>query len=115
MASAPPDALHPRQIRTALRLSRERFARLFDVSSRTIERWEEKDCPPANALLRRRMYELSEVACLANAVYTPAGVELFLTSPTPVFDGRTALQLIEDGRAEQVIGALATDYEGAFT
>ena len=35
--------------------------------------------------------------------------------PQPRFGGRTALQLIERGEIERVIGALATDYEGAPT
>jgi hypothetical protein len=30
----------------------------------------------------------------------------------PVFEGRTALQMIEQGKTGEVIAALASDYEG---
>ena len=53
-----------------------------------------------------------EVAELMRAVYTPQGVDRFLTSPMAAFDGRTALELLERGQTEPVLAALAADYEG---
>ena len=106
--------LHPREIRASLGISRERMARLFDVSAKTIERWEAReDLPPSNAA-RRLLVQLQEIAELAHIVYTPKGVERFMTTPFPAFDGRTALQVIEAGDTERVFGALAGTYEGAI-
>jgi hypothetical protein len=52
-----------------------------------------------------------EIADLALTGYTPKGVKLFMTTPSPRFDGRTALELIEAGEAQRVLSALAADYE----
>jgi hypothetical protein len=53
-----------------------------------------------------------EIARLAHAVYTPEGVRLFMTTPMPRFDGRTAIELIDAGQDDRVLSALGADYEG---
>ncbi|HVC31168.1 MAG TPA: helix-turn-helix domain-containing protein [Steroidobacteraceae bacterium] len=106
---------HPREVRASLGISREQMARLFDVSARTIERWEARDDPPPGRAARRLLAQLQEIADLAHIVYTPKGVERFMTTPFPVFDGHTALEVIEAGDASAVFGALAADYEGSIT
>lgn len=69
---------------------------------------------PAKRL--ERMMEVSpaarEVAELGLVVYTPAGFDRFLSTPLAIFDGRTALDLLESDQAEPVLAALAADYEG---
>jgi transcriptional regulator with XRE-family HTH domain len=105
-------ALNPRAIREAMRISREQMGRLFDVSPRTVERWEARGDGPSNRHLRAIMLQLHEIADLGLGVYTPEGFELFLKTPLPVFEGRTALEMIEDGHADLVFGELAADYEG---
>ena len=105
-------ALCPRQIRADLRLSRERMGRLLDVSAKTIERWEARGTPPTNAHLCSRLAKLREIAELGLIVYTPEGFSKFLTLPHPAFEGRTALQLIEQGQADRVLADLAGEYEG---
>ena len=104
-----PDA---RAIRNALRLSRERMARLFDVSAKTIERWEATGRMPANRYVQRDLSKLDEIVRLGLGVYTPDGFARFMTSALPDLDGRTPLQAIEQGDAELVLGALAADHEG---
>jgi hypothetical protein len=49
---------------------------------------------------------------LGLSVYTLEGFQEFLRTPLPTFDGRTPLQMIEQGKADDVIAALASDYEG---
>jgi hypothetical protein len=93
-------------------LSRERFGWLLGVSAKTIERWEERAALPTSSLVRQRLAQLKEVADIGRIVYTAEGLTQFLTLPFPRFGGRTALQLIELGQGELVIGALAADYEG---
>jgi DNA-binding XRE family transcriptional regulator len=106
--------LQPAELRHDLNLSRERMARLVDVSAKTIERWEGQNSLPANAKtrIRSQFAQLQEMRDLGLSVYTPEGFHHFLRTPLPTFGGRTALQMIEQGRIEEVIGALASDYEG---
>jgi transcriptional regulator with XRE-family HTH domain len=105
----------PRATRAALGLSYERMARLLDVSGRTVERMEANHRPPRSAAVAERLGQLAQIVDLGLSVYGDAGFATFLTLPQPRFDGRTVLQLIERGEAERVLGALATDYEGAPT
>lgn len=104
--------LRPRELRSDLDLSRERMARLVDVSSKTIERWEERESLPASARVRVQLSRLAELRDLGLTVYTPEGFKRFLRTPLPIFNGRTALHMVEQGETEQVITALAADYEG---
>lgn len=101
-----------RELRQALRISRERMARLMDVSAKTIERWEARGEPPASRVVRARLAQLREIVDLGQIVWTPEGFHGFMTVPMPVFGGRSALQLIEAGEGERVMGELAADYEG---
>jgi hypothetical protein len=88
------------------------MARLFDVSARTIERWEQRGDPLWKTAHRQRLHQIQEILELGRIVYTNEGLRLFLTSPMPVFDGATGLQLIERGEGELVYSALVADYEG---
>ncbi len=104
--------LHIAQIRRDLDLSRERMARLLDVSAKTIERWEERDALPSSTRLRQMLAQVQEIIDLGRSVYTHEGFSRFLQTPLRAAQGQTPLQLIEQDRAEQVIAALASDYEG---
>jgi transcriptional regulator with XRE-family HTH domain len=112
IATAPTRSLDPAQLRRDLHLSRERMGRLVDVSAKTIQRWEEQGTLPASTRVRRHLAEISEIVELGLIVYTPDGFREFLTTPLPTFNHRTALQMMEQGHAEDVLGALSTDYEG---
>ena len=109
---AAPTPPHPRELRGVLHLSRERMARLLDVSAKTVERWEEREAAPVSLAARERLTLIQQILELGRVVYTEEGVEQFLRTPLPVFGGRSALKLIEAGQGEQVLAALATDYEG---
>ncbi len=111
----PASVVYPRAVRGALALSYERMGRLLDVSGRTVERMEAFDRPPRSAAVAERLGQLAQIVELGQSVYTAEGWRLFLTLPQPRFGGRTALQLIERGETQRVLGALATDYEGAPT
>ena len=90
--------LSPQQLRADLRLSRERMARLLDVSAKTIERWEARDALPASARVRSQLAQLQEIVELGLTVYTPDGFTRYLATPLPTFGGRTALQTDRAGR-----------------
>lgn len=100
-----------RQLRDDFGLSRERMARLLDVSSKTIERWEAQP-PRASSRVLRLLARLHEIRDLGLIVYKPEGFRILMKSPLPDLDGLTPLQAIELGRADDVFGALAGDYEG---
>ncbi len=100
------------QLREDFGLSRERMARLLDVSSKTVERWEAEFPARPNRHTLVRLAQLREIHELGLIVYRPDGLRVFLHTPMPVFDGSTALEFIERGQAEDVVGALAADYEG---
>ncbi len=106
--------VRPHALRRDLNLSRERMARLIDVSAKTVERWEAQDALPARASSRVRIQlaQIQAMRDLGRTVYTPDGFQLFLRTPLPTFGGMTALQMIELGRIAEVVAALASDYEG---
>jgi transcriptional regulator with XRE-family HTH domain len=106
--------LRPDELRRDLSLSRERMARLMDVSAKTVERWEHQQSlsPRTSSRIRGQLAQIQEVRDLGLCVYTLEGFRKFLKTPLPTFAGRTPLQMIEQGKAEDVIAALASDYEG---
>lgn len=103
---------HPGQLRNDLDLSRERMARLMDVSAKTIERWERGATLPTSARLRSRLAQIQQVVELGLTVYTPSGFHRFLRAPLAELDDRTALQMMEQDQVDRVLAALAADYEG---
>lgn len=98
-------------LRKSLKLSSEEMTRLLDVSAETVERWDLQDASPSRTA-RARLAQLEEIAALGRIIFTAAGLAHFLTTPMPLFDGHTALELIESDQGERVLGALAADYEG---
>jgi DNA-binding XRE family transcriptional regulator len=114
MASAGPTriALQPDELRRDLNLSRERMARLVDVSAKTIERWEDQQTLPSSSRVRIQLAQIHQVRDLGLRVYTLEGFRTFLRTPLPVFEDRTPLQVIEQGGIDEVIAALEADYEG---
>lgn len=68
--------------------------------------------PTLEGVSHSRSAQVTEIVQLGLMLYTPEGLELFLTTPMGVFDGQTAMQLIERSESDQVLAALAADYEG---
>jgi transcriptional regulator with XRE-family HTH domain len=100
------------EIRQGLALSQERLGAVLRVSPKTVSRWEDKAGQPADEALLHKLSQLKEIAELGSRVYTPQGLKLFLTTPLPVFGGRSGLELMSLGEFEPVIAALAADFEG---
>jgi hypothetical protein len=89
------------------------MGRVFGVTAKTIERWESRRGLPTNDPVRiERLVAAQQITELGTAVYTPEGFAQFLQLPMRVFQGQSALQLMERGEMETVMGALASDYEG---
>jgi DNA-binding XRE family transcriptional regulator len=99
-------------IRHELGISRERTARLLDVSSRTVARWEEHDQLPSNRWVRQVLIQIDNIIDLGHEALTPEGLRAFMTTPQPVFGNRSGIEMIERGEADTVYQELAGLYEG---
>jgi hypothetical protein len=91
------------------------MARLLNVSSKSIERWEASGIPRGNEQARARLSKLAEIIQVGRTVYTAEGFDLFLRTPVLELGGRAPLQMIELGDTDAVLAALAADYEGIGT
>lgn len=100
------------QLRKDLGISRERMARLLDVSARTIQRWEEQDALPSNRWVMQVLIDVQNIVDLGLQVFEPRGVHLIMTTPQPGFGNKSGLELVEAGRSGEVVGYLAGAYEG---
>lgn len=108
-------ALRPRDLRSQLGLSRERLGRLLSISSKTVERWEGLERAPRSERAARRLAVLDEVVRRGRLVYEPDALRRLLATPLAEFDGRTALQMIEQDEGDRVLALLAADYEGSLS
>lgn len=106
------DRISVAQLRKDLGISRERMARLLDVSARTIQRWEEHDQLPSNRWVMQVLIDVQKIVDLGLEVFEPRGVHLIMTTPQPGFGDKSGLELVEAGRSEEVFGSFAGDYEG---
>ncbi len=104
--------LDPATIRAQLSLSQEKLSSLLKVSTKTVNRAEKQHLPLKDTDVRARLAKLQEIASLGLMVYSSDGLREFLTTPLPVFNGYTAIDLMLIGEYDRVIGALAADFEG---
>ena len=100
------------EVRHELGVSRERMARVFDVSAKTIDRWEKRTSHLTDVASAQTLQELHQLIELGQLVYGDEGFRQFLALSMPVFDGRSPMQMIERGDRDQVLGVIAQDYEG---
>jgi len=101
-----------KQLRGDLGVSRERLARVLDVSAKTVQRWEEQDLLPSNKWIFHVVIELQNIADLGLLSFEPEGVAIIMQRPQPAFGNKSGLQLVEEGRGDEVFGEFAGAYEG---
>lgn len=99
-------------VRHDLGVSRERMARLLDVSSRTIARWEDQGQLPTNRWVLQVLVQARNLIELGRESLTDAGIVRLMSTPQPAFGGRSGLEMIERGEAEAVYSELAGLAEG---
>ena len=100
------------EVRQELGISRERMAWVFDVSSRTIDRWEKRPSQLADVANAQTLQDLHRLIELGQVVYGEDGFRQFLVLPMPAPGGRTPMQTIERGDRDRVLALVAQDYEG---
>jgi transcriptional regulator with XRE-family HTH domain len=101
-----------RGLRSALGFSRESIARVLDVSTRTVERWEGgANTENAHALLR--LDELGEIVRLGQEIY---GDDLarFMATPRQSLGNRTPAAMLVRGDLDDVLDMLSQAYEGQW-
>lgn len=99
-------------VRSELGISRERLARVLDVSTRSVARWEEHDQLPANRWVRQVLVQLHNIIELGHESLTPEGFRALMQRPQPTFGHRSGIEAIEQGDAETVYRELAGPAEG---
>lgn len=102
----------PRKIAAALRTSSEEIAMKVGLGKDTLQR----RTRITSDKTQRRLRELVEVL---NKVEPRFGSELmayawYRSEPLPGFDGRTAMQLVQDGKAQQVLEYIDAVDAGVF-
>ena len=102
----------PRRIAAALRTSVEEIAMTVGLGKDALQRRTRINSDKT----QRRLRELVEVL---NKVEPRFGSELmayawYRSEPLPGFDGRTAMQLVQDGRAQQVLEYIDAVDAGVF-
>ncbi|HXV22702.1 MAG TPA: hypothetical protein VED46_00425 [Alphaproteobacteria bacterium] len=81
------------------------MANVTDVSKATVSRWSSGKATPhprAQLVLSDLRYVVDRLAEL----YTPDEIRTWLYSRNALLAGRTAMELIHDGRTEEVLGAI---------
>lgn len=101
-------------VRQALGISQERLARVLDVSTRSIQRWEAANELPTNRWVRSAYLKLGEITSLAEENFTRDGVRKIMVSGAPGYLDAPGLEMVEQGRADDVFGTLATTADGAI-
>lgn len=109
-----PSQLIP-QVRNSLSISQEQMGRLLRVSGRSVARWEKDKTGPERGEQKERLARLHEIVKLGGKIYTPKGLNDFLSTPLAVFGSRTGYEMIFLGEYQKVLSALAADYEGLGT
>ncbi len=78
------------------------IADVTGVGTRAVQKWASGSTKPEGTS-RDRLLELSYVVEQIGDVYDNEGIEIWLHAPQRAFDGKSALDLLRDGRFEDVI------------
>jgi len=89
------------------------IANIVGVSAPTVSRWaNEKGSPPLDT--QTVLAELRYVVDRLSDFYTPDEARLWLHSKHPLLDQRRAIELIREGRTEEVLAVIERMDAGAY-
>lgn len=83
-------------LRNRLRLSQERFARLLDVSNRTVARWEKDEAQP-DPLLIKKLIGVGRITHELEKAGEPKEIAAWLEKPDPNLRGYPPVDLLGSG------------------
>lgn len=101
-----------RVLRERLGISQEMLARVLDVSSRSVERWE-AGAAPTDQRVSRLVDRIDEIAALGIEVYG-SGLATFMRMPRRALGGRSPAAALVAGDLDGVMGLLAQAAEAQF-
>ena len=88
------------ELRSRLGLSRDVFARLLPVSTRSLATIESGEKP--SDAVRRRMTELRRIVDALEEVMVPEAIGEWMTTPNDAFDGFKPLEVMERGEVDRI-------------
>lgn len=100
-------------IRGATSLSREDIARVVGATSRTVARWAAGTNAP-QGVARQRLLDLAAVSQQLEKVMKPDAASAWLHQPNSELDNMRPLDLIEQGRAREVLDLIEAIADGVF-
>jgi uncharacterized protein (DUF2384 family) len=102
--------LRPERLGAALHMPATQLARLAQVHRNTLQRH------PESPVVQARLGEVARVVAAAADLLGDTGraVVWFRHQPLAGFDGRTAAELVADGRADAVLAHLELLRDGAY-
>ncbi len=89
-------------------------ANIADVSPATVSRWSAGKAMP-DLKTQTMMAELRYVVDRLAELYQPDEIRVFLHTPSPVFGGERAIDLIISGRTHEVLNEIENLDAGAYT
>lgn len=99
------------RIRQGTRLSREEVAKVVGSSARTVARWAAGDNAP-RGVSRQRLLDLAAVSQQVSKVMTPEAAAAWLHEPNAELGNMRPLDLIEQGRAREVLDLIEAIADG---
>lgn len=90
------------------------IANIVDVSPATVSRWSSGKATP-NLKTQTVIAELRYVVDRLSEFYTADEARVWLHSAHPMLNGERAINLINDGRTEQVLAVIENLEAGAYT
>ncbi len=102
------------ELRKRFQLSQEGFARLLDVSTRTVARWEKGDGGP-DLYMEKKLRGVDRVTRKLWGAGKPADIAAWLEKPDPDLRGYPPLDLLGSAYAtEELIGRIEEWGQGAY-
>lgn len=107
------DAKRILELRNRLRLTQERFARLLEVTTRTVARWEKGEGQP-DPLIEKKLIGVDQVARKLEKAGEPEEIAAWLQKPDPDLRGYPPVDLLGSSYAtEELIGRIEGWGQGA--
>lgn len=101
-------------VMNAYQLDNADLAAALRVDRRTIQRYRNQDTLPTRKV-RERLARLREISILLDEVFQESeGATTWLYTPVPLLKGRRPIDLMRQGKLDEVITALETYQSGAF-